>query len=197
MDIEIIENAPETAAEYEEVNGPLPARPWETPRNLTKYRKAPIPMMEETGEFLLSYYGAQMALGFKGDLAFINRCFSWAENTGVIGRGAGVHWFYGVDGKLGYVCPPDKATIRKGLIAQFRTEIIQSNRVAKIRDIWSEEEGLDIEYNEEAVNQLAEQKADEFMAIRIKHDCFLATDPKNIAPIYAWSPPVSRLGSKD
>lgn len=145
-------------------------------------------IMDETGEFLISYYGAQMALGFKGPLDFIRRCHNWVENTCVIGKGASLHWFYGEDGNMAYVCPQSKEDIRRGLILQFRAEIITNKEIPLLKSEYDEEIGLTIEYDEEKIEALAAQRADYFMENRIKHDYFLANDPKNIGHIYNYSP---------
>lgn len=157
------------------------------PPNLRRFSFAVKSIADEKGDFLLSYYGAQMALGFKGDLAFIRRCYNWAENSGVIGKGASLHWFYDEDGKMAYVCPPTKDHIRNGLIAQFRAEIIHNSDVIPIKKEWDDENGLTLEYDESQVESLAVQRADDFIANRIKPDSFMAYNPRNIGHIYNWN----------
>lgn len=142
---------------------------------------------DETGDFLISYYGAQMALGFKGPLDFIRRCHNWAENTCVIGKGASLHWFYGEDGNMAYICPQTREDIHRGLVSQFRAEIIRDKEVPLLKNEYDEDSGWDIEFDEAEIEKLAIQRADDFINNRIKQDYFLVNDPKNIGYIYNYS----------
>lgn len=179
FNVEINQDSTVTIDDLMAPTGPQPA-------NLFRQTKF-LKLVEETGEFLISYYGAQMALGFKGDLNFIRRCYNWAENTGVVGKGASLHWFYDENGKMAYVCPPTKEHIRNGLILQFRAEIIYEQEVKPLREEWSDDNGLMIEYDEVAVESLAAQRADDFIANRLVPDCFLVNNPRNIGHVYTWS----------
>jgi hypothetical protein len=70
---------------------------------------------------------------------------------------------------------------------QFKAEIIYDKEVLPLKEEWSDEEGLVIEYDEAAVESLAVKRADEFISTKLIPDCFLVNNPRNIAHIYTWS----------
>lgn len=144
-------------------------------------------LASDVGEWLISSYGENLALGFKGSPSFIRRCYNWAVNTCVIHRGQSLHWYHeAVTGKLAYICPRDVAAIERGLAVQFRAEIIQNREVPLLKDGWNDEtEEPVIEYDEPAIDQLAGGRARAFMAERIVRDNFVLGRPSDVAPIYS------------
>ncbi len=140
----------------------------------------------DVGEWLISSYGENLALGFKGSPSFIRRCYNWAVNTCVIGRGQSLHWYYeAVTGKLAYVCPRDMAAIEAGLAAQFRAEIIQNREVPLLKDSWDDEtESPVVEFDEARIDAMASQRAKAFMTDRIVRDNFVLSRASDVAPIY-------------
>ncbi len=143
-------------------------------------------LASDAGEWLISSYGENLALGFKGSPSFIRRCYNWAVNTSVIRRGQSLHWMYeAVTGKLAYICPQDAATIERGLAAQFRVEIIQNREIAPLKDEWNEEaDERVLELDEAAIDRLALQRAQAFMRDRIVRDNFVLSRTSDVAPIY-------------
>ncbi len=152
--------------------------------------------VENHNPFLLSVYGANYALGFKGDSSFINRCYNWATNTGVVHKGARLLWYYEKDtGRLAYVCPKSVSKIIEGLKLQFRAEIIASREIPPLRDelVESEDEAVEpvyhLEFDETGIEKLSAQRADEFMSAHVMKDNFVLDRPVSIAPIYAFHTP--------
>ena len=141
--------------------------------------------------FVICYWGAGLALGFKADprrplLAqeAIQRCFNWAVNTGVT-RG-GLQYVYDKSA-IGYVCTTH-ADIMKGLVAQFRAEIIMGREVPPILDEWPEDsdEGPVIEYDEDRILSLATERATTFLRERVTYDNFMMNTvaTTSLAPDY-------------
>jgi hypothetical protein len=144
-----------------------------------------IRLNEEIGQFLLSWYGNGYALGFAGDEDFIERCFNWTHNTGVISLNQRLEWFYGKGGRFAYVCPQTTEDILIGLTAQFRVEIIQDKEVPLLKDEWDDENECPIlEYDEKAINRLAHERAKAFFEDRIVLENFMCRQPVFLAPIY-------------
>ncbi len=143
-------------------------------------------LASDVGEWLISSYGENLALGFKGSPSFIRRCHNWAVNTCVINRGQSLHWYHeAVTGKLAYVCPRDMAAIENGLAAQFRIEIILAQEVPLLKNGWDDEtEWPVVEYDEAAIERLARQRAQTFMRDRIVRDNFVLSRCSDIATVY-------------
>lgn len=130
---------------------------------------------------MLASYGSNLALGFKGDPSFIERCFNWASNTGVLRPGAQLYWYYGEGGRLAYVCPKSLKAIKLGLFRQFQAEIILNKEVPlkadhSRDDEWMEaNEGKDlpiVEHEDYKIARLAAQRAGQFLKDHMIHDSF-------------------------
>jgi hypothetical protein len=148
---------------------------------------------EESVRFIQCWWGSNIALGFKGDpttpvesLAAIERCYNWASNTGVT-RGR-LHWLYDT-ASIGYVvsCPAD---LLRGLISQFRADIIMSREVPPLTDAFVEDEEKDtaetiIEYDDPRIEGMATERAHRFMAERIEQDNFLNSMVHSSGPVYS------------
>ncbi len=159
-----------------------PSRPASAPVGL-------VADVSANGPWLISSYGEHLALGFKGNADFIERCFSWAVNTQVIGLGAQLNWFYGRDGRLAYICPKSEDVILAGLRLQFRAEIIAAREVPPLEDHTADDEwaGSDEErivYNEAEIDALAGRRAAAFMADYVIRDSFVLDKLTQIAPTY-------------
>lgn len=139
--------------------------------------------------FLLSSYGENLALGFKGTPDFIERCHNWAVNTGVIGLGQSLHWYYErVTGKLAYVCPKNHAAIERGLALQFRAEIIQAKEIPPLKEGWTEDDEFELELDEKRVDALANQRAKTFMAENVIKDSFVLGRSQSVGDVYSFGP---------
>jgi len=138
---------------------------------------------------LLSSYGSNLALGFQGTPDFIERCFNWAVNTGVVGRGARLSWFQGIEaGKLAYICPQGLKSIEKGLYLQHRAEIIMTREFPLVADHTRNDEYVGhpnrlIQYDRR-VSTLAKERTAAFVRDCIIHDAFLAKRPESIGHVY-------------
>jgi hypothetical protein len=152
-----------------------------------------IKLIEDQGDWLISSYGANIALGFKGDPGFIERCYNWAVNTGVVHKGQRLCWFHeAVTGKLAYVCPKSVAAIERGLALQFRAEIIQSREIPPLKEGWTEDDELILELDEARIDELAGRRAKAFMAERLIRDSFVLGRPQGVGDVYSlgslWRP---------
>lgn len=138
--------------------------------------------------FIIAYWGNGLALGFKADpkrpliaQEAIQRCFNWACNTGVT-RGR-LHHVYDKSA-IGYVLTTH-ADLFKGLIAQFRAEIIMGREVPPLVDKEDEETGgWDIQYDEPLVERMATERANRFMEEQVSYDNFLSNLTTSLAPVY-------------
>ncbi len=145
--------------------------------------------LQANSPWLISSYGEHLALGFRGSPDFIQRCFSWAVNTQVIGLGAQLNWFYGRDGRLAYICPKSVDVILTGLRLQFRAEIIAAREVPLLEDHtgddeWEGDAETRLVYDEERIAALASQRADAFMLEHTMRDSFVLDKLTSIAPTY-------------
>lgn len=153
------------------------------------------------GPFMLAHYGAYYALGFKGEPDFIQRCFNWAVNTGVIGPGGQIQWFYEAEtGRLAYVCPKSLHAIKRGLFLQFQAEIIQAKEVALKADHSRDDEWIDvhhagnkfdgtplIDYNDYQIARLAGKRVKEFLRDHVVKDAFFLRKSESVGPIYGMA----------
>jgi hypothetical protein len=149
--------------------------------------------------FILAYWGGGLALGFKADprrplisQEAIQRCFNWAFNTGVT-RGR-LHYVYDKSA-IGYVFT-SHADLLKGLIAQFRAEIIMSREVPPIKDDYDDDLGAIIEYDEALIERMATERATRFMEERVVYENFLSNLTTSLAPVYEVGA-MTRVGAPD
>jgi hypothetical protein len=137
---------------------------------------------ESEVKFLITWWGNGIALGFKGELKAIERCYNWASNTGVT-RGI-LHWIYDI-ASIGYVLT-NQNDLMKGLIAQFRAEIIMSKEIPLLEDrIEEETQEIIIEYNEPLIHKMAVEKANEFMKSKIVVENFMNNSSTPEGPVYS------------
>lgn len=143
-----------------------------------------VTLSQEQGRFYISRWGPTLAFGFRGEPEFVNRMSNWASNTG-ISKG-GTRWVYGMRNQFGYVIVKDRATILRGLAAQFRAEIIMSREVPPLVDRWDDEtESSVLEYDENRIDSLAAARAAQFMEERVVKDSFLQSTNTGLAPVYS------------
>ena len=142
-----------------------------------------LSLADESVQFLLCSHGSCLALAFRGDSLAIQRCFNWACNTGV-SRGE-LLWIYLGGQSIAYIFVKDRATIIAGLAAQFYAEIILNKEIPPLVDRRNEEsDEIELEYNEEKINSLANFRAQEFFDKRIEFDNFLDRIPLEDAVVY-------------
>lgn len=154
--------------------------------------------VKNNGPFMLSTYGAHYALGFKGTPDFIHRCFNWAVNTGVVGKGGQLMWYYEAEtGRLAYVCPKSLKAIKNGLYLQFQAEIIMNREIAPLEDRSRDDEWIEKHHVEESfdgtptskyddwkIARLAARRVKEFMKDHIIKDSYFLHRPESLGNIY-------------
>ncbi len=131
------------------------------------------------GPWLVSSWGENLALGFKGPTSYIERSFNWATNTGVIGRGARLCWYHeAVTGKLAYVCPKSRRAIKRGVLLQIAAEIRLSREVPLLAD-HSKDDDWDgppedmIVWDDYRIYKAASKRANAFMDEHVIRDSFI------------------------
>lgn len=150
----------------------------------------PVSLRDDVGDWLISSYGENLALGFKGSTDFIRRCYNWAANTGVIHKGQKLNWFHeAVTGRLAYVCPKSVEQILAGLTLQFQAEIIQSREVLPLKEGWTEDDEWVLELDEIKVEDLARARARAFMEERVVRDSFVLDRLTRIGDTYSVGAP--------
>lgn len=138
---------------------------------------------ESQVQYLQCWWGNGLALGFKGDPAAIERCYNWAVNTGVT-RGR-LLWLYDRE-SIGYVYT-NHDDLMKGLLAQFRADVIMGREVPLLRDEENEETGeVTIEYDEGAIDALVQARVTLFIAERLINENFMSSMSDSLAPIYGY-----------
>jgi hypothetical protein len=143
-------------------------------------------LLDETlvGQFLLSFYGRNLALGFRGPKDFVERGGNMAYNSGMTnGR---LHWLHNT---LGYILT-DEERLMKGLKRHFYGEIIMNGEVPHLK-CEVNDEGVEIEYDEPYLNKLAEERARAFREDHIESLNFMMYHAASLAPIYALSSSIS------
>lgn len=129
------------------------------------------------GEFLLMNWGEYLAVGFRGDPAFVKRCVNWALNHEV--PAGEIHEPFNT-GTLAYILVDNREKLVAGLAAQFYGEIAASHEAPwKVEPRWETQGGgfnldtgeadsgeqvfVEGEIDEEAVATLAAQRAEQFL----------------------------------
>jgi hypothetical protein len=122
---------------------------------MTKFKS----INDEVGEFFLSHYGEYPAFCFIGPEDFIKRTINLFENYGTIK--VGKHSM--LSNSMHYFLAPTER-ILSAIKSCFRAEIIINKLPeAKIRAILDEEgENLELTYDDEAIDSLAEAMTNEF-----------------------------------
>lgn len=137
------------------------------------------------GQFLLTYWGNDLALGFRGEPDFIRRCHNWAVNHD-LAKGE-LHWPFDKTGRLAYVLVEGRDAIARALAAQFYGEIVTSHEVPWVNDCtWNPEDDTftEGEVDETAVAKLAASRAEAFLSEHVKTEPFLMKLPTSMAPTY-------------
>ena len=150
-----------------------------------------IPDIEQNYPWMLSSYGSNLALGFKGTPDFIARCFNWAVNTGVVGPGGQLIWYYEAEtGRLAYICPKSLRAIKRGLYLQFQAEIILGKEVPVKKDRSKDEEwhenpeGDLLEFHDWQIARLAGKRVKMFMKNHIVKDSFFLRFPESVGNVF-------------
>lgn len=140
------------------------------------------------GSVHLSYWGRRVALGFHGTADFVERGFNLAHNRGMTALHGRLHFPFCGEQTYGYVVVEDREAIRRGLISQFRSEIVANGEAVILREILDEETGeYTVEFDEDQIAALAAQRAEHFLTNVIITDHFLAhfaEERKGLAPVY-------------
>lgn len=140
--------------------------------------------IQESGQFLVSRWGSNLALGFKGDKSFIERSHAWAINTG-LSQGE-LKWVYGVGGKIAYVTVKSREKIKKAVTMQIRADIISDKEVPLLPDEIDPKTGsTSIVFNDPVIDSLAAERAERFME-KIEDQPFLEDRHTGLAPVYAF-----------
>jgi len=140
----------------------------------------------------ICFYGKGMALGFRGNKNFVNRCLNWAVNSGATKHNAELQSSYYGDSYIEYVLCPKKDKFLNALKEQFVHEIILNNEVPPLIPFMAAEEDSDaIEavYDDEAIENLAARRVEAFMH---NEDCvvleqFMTKNHVSIGPVYECS----------
>lgn len=151
--------------------------------------------LSDANQFLLTFYGSKLALGFRGAPSFIERCFNLAYNTGMTnGR---LHWLsqginqrralgYVVIGskreKGGEVLSPEERLVR-GLQNQFYQELRANGDITPLKP-YDCETGEGPDYDEAELEARSKRLAEEFRATRIVAECFLEPPERSMAQVY-------------
>lgn len=124
-----------------------------------------IELENETGEFFLSQYGGTFAFGFKGDSDFINRCHNLVSNYSI-----SFSPLYTFGDKMCYVTTnPDK--ILAGLTRYYFSQTIRTQAIPV--ESKGEEGDFEVSFNEAEATRIAKEKAEAFMASKVKFINFM------------------------
>lgn len=135
---------------------------------------------ETNGKYHLSFYGAQFALGLRGNKEFITKAYNLLHNNSV--SNGKLHWFYD---QFAYVVIESKKRLLDGLIRQFRGEIILNKEIEYKKEVFDEEtQAFWVEYDDEKIDKLAQDKAEKFMQEKIIIDNFMVNLGKFTPSIY-------------
>ncbi len=157
--------------------------------------------------WLITHWGTQLAIGFRGDAAYHQRCFNWAHNHGVtLGS---LHYPYDRSAPLAYIVVREKRNaddevevpsltyLIAGLRAQFRTEIIMAKEIAPlaVRTILPDEPEVDDavtveeDLDDERIEALAAERATQFLKTHFLATSFLRHEPHSYAPVFETHEP--------
>lgn len=126
------------------------------------------------GELTISFFGYRRALGFKGNNAFIHRCFNLCVNRGIVSTLSHLRWPYGPGEEFAYVVVETKERILRGLAEQFRSEIIMHEEIPPLNEKFDEETGeYTVEFDEPMIHALASARAADFAREHIRQDDFV------------------------
>lgn len=121
-----------------------------------------IKLENETGQLILSRYGAVMALGFSGDEAFIERCYNFAYN------------FCATNGDLmpfnvnfKYVLTTEEKLL-KALKLYFCGQFLTNGKIKSTLD-----EDFELKFDQKALEEEAEKAAKLFYDRNIVRDNFM------------------------
>lgn len=155
---------------------------------------------KDNNQFLLSYYGNQFALGFKGSKQFIEKSYNLCSNHS-ISTGRLIYF----QSDFSYILTTKKKIIN-GLKNYFINELKVNKILPLIKDEIVEDEDKDsidyiIEYNEEAISKIAQEKTENFILKYIKEDNFMVPINKEISNLFyetsLFKKPSGREGLSD
>lgn len=143
--------------------------------------------------FLLSSYGETTALGFRGSTEFIERCFNWVCNTGIVGPSSRLNWLY-ERGGVAYICAKSKRAIFRGLVLQLTAEIALAKEVPykadhSRDDDWEGDPDKRIELDHYRIAKLAVKRAKLFWEQHVMKDSFMLDRPQSTTHIYTRGAP--------
>lgn len=144
----------------------------------------------QNGELSICSYSHSIALVIKGDTDFIERFYTFALNTCVIGATAPLNWYLqGHEGSVAYVCPITRRHILRGLAYQFRAEIMRTREIPPVSEHQDDETGTcEMVWDDRAVNRLAVAKARAFLREHVKRGGGLLSREKVPGAVYDQSP---------
>lgn len=139
-------------------------------------------LLDENGEFLLSFYGSEYALGFRGERDFIERGYNFAYNfSATSGK---LHWFH--DG-MAYVLTSQEKLFN-ALKTCFYNEIIKFKEVPTLSEEKDEENGGKLfVWNEELLEQRAAEMANKFLETKVKKEDFMLNIERQYCSEYMLS----------
>lgn len=149
--------------------------------------------LSDTNQFLLTFYGNKLALGFRGTPSFIERSFNLAYNCDITnGR---LHWLsrntqggtslaHIVIGPKrdtkGNVTTPEERLVR-GLATHFYQELIGTRDVVAVNADVEDEEPR---YDEVELERRSRKMAEDFRATRIVSECFMEPPQRTEEQVY-------------
>lgn len=165
-------------------------------------------VIENGSPWLISSWGENLALGFKGSPPYIQRCFNWAVNTGVVSKGARLNWFHeAVTGKLAYVCPKSRRAIRRGVLLQLWAESrmaaaaeVRATKVSSTLATFvseTEDDGWEVRLHHWPLARAAVRQARAFMEDHIVRDSFVLDRAGGLGNVYSVGSLGLRGGSEE
>jgi DNA-binding HxlR family transcriptional regulator len=146
-----------------------------------------IPLLTETGDFTISNSTSNyVEFLFFGDQEFLERTKILCENYGLLWRGA-FHTFK--EHHLYILTPLDR--LKSGLLEYFRGEVIFEKqqeinyKTTELKDELGDTVEIMVDWCEEAVMLLAQQKLDRFLSEKVKYENLL--DRPDSTPLTEYS----------
>lgn len=125
---------------------------------------------DPSNKFLLSYYGNEHALGFKGTKEFVKKGYNLAYNYGITNGS-----LLCFDENFCYVLTT-KDKLYNGLVNYFVGELKYNNEIPTIKGEWNDVFGwVEEEYDEKAIENLAKEKAENFIKEKIIEENFMSS----------------------
>jgi hypothetical protein len=193
MSLPFVSVAPPTLASLAPI---VPMEPAVTSKQAASQTLKFVEDVKANGSLVWCSNGNRVAIGIRGNAAFVERFANFCYNRGVIGTGSPVQWCY-LEGKsIAYVLTLTLDRLKEGVASQLRSEIIMSGEVPPLKDYMDEEKGeYVLELDEARIAVLAAERAAQFMAECLHNEPFLYR-PDDIAPeeFAVYSPAENRDG---